>query len=158
MVFSYIIAVSENPVRKCATNNAVVFTSHHKNFRSSLVYTGLGQAIGRAACTHWCILFNYFPFWYHITIFTSFLMNSVKCMVYILIFTIGKVWHLIIILIYLVWFRNYSVWNKNWENLKTRQKMDKIHHCAVGRGGLARKAHKDASADVWIDIASNIPY
>ena len=52
MVFSYIIAVSENPVRKCATNNAVVFTSHHKNFRSSLVYTGLGQAIGSGACTH----------------------------------------------------------------------------------------------------------
>ena len=34
------------------------------------------------------------------------------------------------------------------DNLKTRQKMDKIHHCAVGRGGSARKAHKDASADV----------
>ena len=36
--------------------------------------------------------------------------------------------------------------------------MDKIYHCVVGKGGSARKAHKDASADVWIDIASNIPY
>ena len=46
--------------------------------------------------------------------------------------------------------RNDPVLNKNKENLKTRQIMDKIYHCAIGRGGSARKAHKDASADMWI--------
>jgi hypothetical protein len=46
--------------------------------------------------------------------------------------------------------RNYhnQVNSEDRENLKTRRKMDKIHHCAVGRGGSTRKAHKDASADV----------